>query len=111
MNEDLLLERLPKEPTVKHVRLALKFGKEFNQLDKMSRETEDQTQALDYFDDLLSTSVDFLRTILGLKPKESKELEDWPMTKLTEFAFTVFYELINPNGDSLENAEEGPSKK
>lgn len=106
MLEENLLDRMPQEPTVKQVRLALKFGKEFNRLDKMSRETEDQTQALEFFNNLLDVSLDFLKVILSLKPKEVKELEEWPMARMTSFAFILFYKLINPTGETIEDNEK-----
>ncbi|KAJ80420.1 Phage tail assembly chaperone protein, TAC [Enterococcus faecalis] len=106
MLEENLLERMPQEPTVKQVRLALKFGKEFNQLEKMSKETEAELQSLEYFEDLLNVSLDFLKVILRLKPKEVKELEEWPMARMTSFAFTLFYKLINPTGETIEENEK-----
>lgn len=112
MFEEKLLERLPKEPTVKQVRLALKFGKEFAQIEKMRVETTDDEQAMAYYLEVIDTTVDFIKVILGLKAKESTMLEDWTMERLINLAFTLFYKLVNPNsGAETERVEAEASEK
>lgn len=111
MIEEKLLERLPKEPTVKQVRLALKFGKEFAQIEKMRMETTDDEQSLTYYLEVIDTTVDFIKYILGLKTKESVALEDWTMERLIHLAFILFYQLVNPTGGTETVNPEASEKK
>lgn len=105
MLEEDLLKRVPQEPTVKQVRLALKFGGEFNRLEKMQTETEDYGQAITYFAELVDTAIDFVKTILKLKPKEINELEDWTYQRTQDFAFDLFGRLVNPTNEPIEESD------
>ncbi|WP_048597268.1 hypothetical protein [Melissococcus plutonius] len=100
MLEEDLLKRVPQEPTVKQVRLALKFGGEFNRLEKMQTETGDYGQAIAYFAELVDTAIDFVKTILKLKPKEIIELEDcYVFTRRN--AFRTKYKMVGSRTRAL----------
>lgn len=111
MIEEQLIERLPKEPTVKQVRLALKFGKEYAQMEKIRTHTTDEVQSMDTYLEFIDSMVDFIKTILKLKPKETSELEAWTMERLFGLAFTLFYKLVNPTGVETDPSLEGTEKK
>ncbi|MCV2498210.1 phage tail tube assembly chaperone [Melissococcus plutonius] len=106
MLEEELLNRMPNEPTVKQVRVALKFGKEFSHLEKAQAETEDYAQAMDYFTELVDATCEFLKVILKLKPKEVTELEDWSYQRMQNLAFKLFRKLINPTEEAEESGTE-----
>ncbi|SFL49258.1 phage tail tube assembly chaperone [Lactococcus garvieae] len=111
MIEEQLIERLPKEPTVKQVRLALKFGKDFAQMEKMRTNTTDDVQSMDCYLEVIDSTVEFIKVILKLKPKETSELEEWTMERLIGLAFTLFYKLVNPTGVQTESSLEEVEKK